>query len=102
MFEDHGRECGRVHAIVAGSTVAATVDCDDHFAEDQAPTRSVALISRDARSWTHRDLDGEASGTPGLSPRGGHAVWVQGDDLLTWHDGSFLARRRTRPGRRRS
>lgn len=89
VFEDHGRECGTVHAIAAGSTVAATVGCDDHLAVDQAPTRSVALISPDARSWTHRDLDGEASRTPGLSPRGGHAVWVQGDDLLTWEDGSF-------------
>lgn len=89
VFEDHGRECGTVHAIVAGSTVAANVGCDEHFAVDQAPTRSVALISPDARTWTYRDLDGESSGTPGLSPQGGHAVWVQGDDLLTWDDGSF-------------
>lgn len=89
VFEDRGRECGTVHAIAAGSTVAATVGCDEHFAEDQAPTKSVALISPDGRSWTHRDLDGEASGTPGLSPQGGHAVWVQGDDLLTWEAGSF-------------
>ena len=37
--------------------MAATVRCDDHFAEDQAPTRSVALISSDGRSWTHHDLD---------------------------------------------
>ena len=51
----------------------------------------MALISADARSWTHRDLIGEASGTPGLSPGGGHAVWVQGDDLLTWEAGSFHA-----------
>jgi hypothetical protein len=89
VFEDGGRECGRVHAIAAGSTVAATVDCDDHFADDQAPTRSVALISTDARSWAHRDLDGEAYGTPGLSPRGEHAVWAQGDALLTWDAGAF-------------
>jgi hypothetical protein len=89
VFEDHGRECGTVHAIAAGSTVAATVGCDEHFAEDQAPTRSVALISLDARSWAHRDLDGEAFGTPGLAPRGGHAGWVQGDDLLTGEAGSF-------------
>ena len=89
VFEDDGRECGTVRAIAAGSTVAATVGCDEHFAEDQAPTRSVALISTDARAWSHHDLDGEAFGTPGLSARGGHAVWVQGDDLLTWADGSF-------------
>ena len=89
VFEDPGRECGTVDAIAAGSTVAATVGCDDHFAEDQAPTRSVALVSTDAHAWTHRDLDGEAYATPGLSPRGGRAVWVQGEDLLTWHDGSF-------------
>ena len=89
VFEDRGRECGRVHAIAADSTVAATIGCDEHFAEDQAPTRSVALISSDARSWEHRDLDGEASGTPGLSPHGAHAVWVQDGGLLTWEDGSF-------------
>lgn len=89
VFEDHDRECGRVHAIAAGSTVAATVDCDDHFAEDQAPTRSVALIRSKDGAWTHRDLSGEASGTPGLAPGGGHAVWVEGEDLLTWDAGSF-------------
>lgn len=89
VFEDPGRECGMVHAIAAGSTVAATVDCDKHFSVDQMPTRSVALISADGRSWAHRDLDGEAYGTPGLSPEGGHAVWVQADDLLTWEAGSF-------------
>ena len=89
VFEDRGRECGTVHAIAAGSTVAATVDCDEAYAVDQMPTESVALISADGDSWTHRDLDGEASGTPGLSPQGDHAVWVQGDDLLTWGAGSF-------------
>lgn len=62
---------------------------DKHFSVDQAPTRSVALISADGRSWAHRDLDGEAYGTPGLSPEGSHAVWVQADDLLTWEAGSF-------------
>ncbi|GAW49109.1 MULTISPECIES: hypothetical protein [unclassified Nocardioides] len=89
VFEDDGRECGTVQAIAAGPAVAATVGCDEHFAQDQAPARSVALISPDGRSWTHRDLDGEAFATPGLSPDGGHAVWVQGDDLLTWDAGSF-------------
>ena len=89
VFEDDGRECGSVDAIAAGSTVAATVDCDDHYAEDQAPTRSVALVSADSRSWSHRDLEGEAYATPGLAPQGGHAVWVQGGGLLTWADGSF-------------
>ncbi len=91
MFEDGGRECGMVNAVAAGPTVAATVDCDDHFAEDQMPTRSVALISSDGRSWTHHDLDGEAYAAPGLSPQGGHAVWSQGDGLLSWEDGSFSA-----------
>ena len=89
VFEDAGRECGAVRAIAAGETVAATIACDDHFAEDQAPTRSVALVSPDARSWTHRDLTGEASSTPGLSPAGTHAVWVQDDGLLSWDGGSF-------------
>lgn len=89
VFEDRDRECGTVHATASGSTVAATVGCDESFAHDQVPTRSVALISTDARSWTHRDLAGEASAAPGLSPDGDHAVWEQGDDLLTWRDGSF-------------
>ncbi len=89
VFEDRGRECGTVRAIAAGSAVAAIVECDEHFAADQMPTRSVALISADARSWTHRDLDGEAAGTPGISPQGNHAVWAQSEDLLTWEAGSF-------------
>jgi hypothetical protein len=94
VFEDLDRECGTVRAVAAGPAVAATVGCDDHFAEDQAPAHSVALISSDARTWTHRDLDGEAYQAPGLSPRGTHAVWVQGDDLLVWEDGSFRTVRR--------
>ena len=89
VFEDESRECGAVRAIAAGETVAATIACDDHFAEDQAPTRSVALVSPDGRSWTHRDLSGEAYSTPGLSPAGTYAVWVQGDGLLWWDGGSF-------------
>lgn len=89
VLDDGGRECGRVHAIAAGPTVAATVDCDDHFAEDQAPTRSVALVSSDGRSWEHHDLEGEASGSPGLAPGGARAVWVQDGGLLTWAAGSF-------------
>ncbi len=89
VFEDPDRECGMVHAIAAGPAVAATVDCDEHYSVDQAPTRSVALISADGRLWAPRDLDGEAYGTPGLSPEGGHAVWVQDEDLLTWTAGSF-------------
>jgi hypothetical protein len=96
VFEDRDRECGTVRAIAAGSAVAAIVECDEHFAVDQMPTSSVALFSADARSWTHRDLDGEAAGTPGLSPQGGHAVWAQGGDLLTWEDGSFRTAPRPR------
>lgn len=92
VFADDGRECGAVNAIAAGSTVAATVDCDEHYAVDQAPTSSVALISPDGHTWTHRDLQGEAYGTPGLAPRGGHAVWAQGKGLLTWSDGDFDTR----------
>lgn len=92
VFADDSRECGAVNAIAAGSTVAATVDCDEHYAVDQAPTRSVALISPDGHTWTHRDLQGEAYGTPGLAPRGGHAVWAQGKGLLTWSDGDFDTR----------
>lgn len=93
VFEDLDRECGAVRAVAAGPAVAAMVGCDDHYAEDQAPTRSVALISPDARTWAHRDLDGEAYQAPALSPRGTHAVWLQGDDLLVW-DGSFRTARR--------
>ncbi|WP_141015145.1 hypothetical protein [Nocardioides sambongensis] len=89
VFEDPGRECGSIDAVAAGSAVAATIGCDEHFAADQVPTESVALISADTESWTHRDLAGEASGTPGLAPQGGHAVWVQGEDLVTWDAGSF-------------
>jgi hypothetical protein len=91
VFEDVGRECGAVHALVAGATVAATVDCDEHYAVDQAPTRSVALVVTDRLGWSHRDLDGEAAGTPGLSPGGGHAVWPQDGGLLTWDGDRFGA-----------
>ncbi len=83
VFEDEGRECGAVRPISAGRTVAATLECDEHYAEDQAPTASVAVVSTED-GWAHRDLDGEAFGTPGLSPDGSHAVWQQDGKLLTW------------------
>jgi hypothetical protein len=89
VFEDDDRECGAIRAIAAGTTVAATLECDEHYAEDQAPTASVALASSDSRTWSHRDLEGEAYGTPGLSPDGSHAVWAQDGDLRTWSDGEF-------------
>ncbi len=89
VLEADDRECGAVRAIATGTAVAATVECDEHYAEDQAPTASVALVSRDLRSWSHHDLSGEAYGTPGLSPDGTHAVWTQTGDLLTWDGEEF-------------
>lgn len=88
VFEDDDRQCGAVSAIATGTTIAATLECDENYADDQAPTSSVALVSSDSRTWSHRDLDGEAYGTPGLSPDGSHAVWAQDGDLRTWSDGT--------------
>jgi hypothetical protein len=89
VLEDEARECGDVRAIAAGPVVAATVACDEHYAVDQAPTASVALVSPDGERWERRDLEGEAYARPGLSPAGTHAVWVQGEDLVTWTDDRF-------------
>jgi hypothetical protein len=91
VLDEGSRECGKVRSVGTGSVVAATLLCDEHYAEDQAPTASVALLY-DGSEWHHHDLRGEAYLTPGLSPDGSHAVWVQDDELLTWADGDFGTR----------
>lgn len=86
LYIAEDRECGDVEATTSGGTVAVMLECDTSYAEDQAPTRSVALVSPDLAEWTRRDLDGEAYGSPGLSPSGEYAVWSQAPPghVLTW------------------
>jgi hypothetical protein len=80
------RECGAAEATTSGGRVAVTVECDDAWYADQAPTRSVALIGEVGSDWDHHDLDGEAYGVPAVSPSGRHAVWSQGGSVLRWSE----------------
>src|SRR6478735_278711 len=78
------RECGAARATASGGRVAVTVECDDAWYADQAPTRSVALVGEVGSDWELHDLQGEAYGAPAVSPSGGYAVWSQGGSVLRW------------------
>lgn len=86
LYAAEDRECGDVSATMSGGTVAVILECDASYAEDQAPTRSVGLVSTDLVGWAGTDLEGEAYGSPGLSPSGEYAVWPEGRPgrVMTW------------------
>lgn len=68
--------CGDVEARTSNGAVAATVLCQKGgYAEDQAPTASLALWSSDTLTWRASRLPGEAYEEPGISPDGTRAVW---------------------------
>lgn len=84
------RECGDVEGIASGGTVALILECDESYYAETPPTMSIAAVSSDLVHWDTRDLEGEASGRPGLSPSGEYAGWLEGaGDLVSWHDGDF-------------
>jgi len=78
------RECGAIKAASAGSTIALTVACDESYAADTAPTKSVALVTAGSDDWEHHDLAGEAFQPAAVSPAGTQVVWPQGKGVLRW------------------
>ncbi|QIG43440.1 hypothetical protein G5V58_12295 [Nocardioides anomalus] len=78
--------CGDLDARAAGGGVAVLVECDTPYYEDQAPVRSVALVSRDGYAWARHRLPGEAYGAPALSPSATYAAWPLGGigSYLEW------------------
>ncbi len=70
--------CGAVEGQASAGGVALLVECDRPYYEDQAPAHSIALVSRDGRSWSRATLPGEAYRPPAVSPAGTYAAWSVG------------------------
>lgn len=70
-----GRTCGDIGGRASAGGVALLLECDTSYSEDQAPAESVALVTRDLRTWGRLDLPGESYGVPAISPQGEHAAW---------------------------
>ncbi len=70
--------CGDIEGRASAGGVAVLVECDRPYYEDQAPARSVALVSRDGHTWSRARLRGEAYRAPAVSPSGTYAAWLTG------------------------
>ncbi|MDX6372735.1 MAG: hypothetical protein QOD98_1723, partial [Nocardioidaceae bacterium] len=98
VYRSRGRvTCGAIEGRSSSPTgpgVALLVECDTPYAEDQAPAHSIALVSRDGRTWSHRRLPGEAYRAPAISPSATYAAWLAGanGEYVEWSAaGGFLA-----------
>ncbi len=80
------RTCGEIDGITSPGGIALTIECDGSYSEDQAPTKSQALVSRDFQTWASHKIPGESYRQPGISPSGDYAVWMAngGSDVYTW------------------
>lgn len=80
------RTCGEINGITSPGGIALTIECDGSYSEDQAPTKTQALVSRDLQTWAGHKIPGESYREPGISPSGNYAVWMAngGSDVLMW------------------
>jgi hypothetical protein len=70
--------CGAIDARHSPGGFAVLVECDKPYYVDQAPVHSLALVSRDGRTWSRTRLPGEAYQAPAISPSGTYAAWLVG------------------------
>ena len=70
--------CGAIDGRASAGGYAVLVECDKPYYEDQAPVHSLALVSRDGRTWSRTRLPGEAYQEPAVSPSGTYAAWLVG------------------------
>ncbi len=70
--------CGAIDGRASDGGYAVLVECDAPYYEDQAPVHSLALASRDGRTWSRNRLPGEAYQEPAVSPSGTYAAWLVG------------------------
>lgn len=86
--------CGALDGRASAGGVALLVQCDTPYYEDQAPVDSIALVSRDGRSWDRTTLPGEAYRAPAVSPAGQYAAWLTGGrgQLVEWSASSGFAK----------
>ncbi len=82
IYHARGRvTCGAIEGRASSPTgpgVVLLLECDKPYYDDQAPAHSVAVVSRDGRSWSHRTLPGEAFRAPAISPSATYAAWLTG------------------------
>jgi hypothetical protein len=80
------RTCGEINGATSPGGIALLIECDGSYSEDQAPTKTQALVSRDLETWAGHQVPGESYRPPGISPSGNYAVWAAygGSDVYTW------------------
>ena len=85
--------CGEIEGRASAGGVAVLVECDAPYYEDQAPVHSIALVSRDGRSWSRTRLRGEAYRAPAVSASGSYAAWLVGGtgEYVEWTAGTGFA-----------
>jgi len=78
--------CGEIEGRASAGGFAVLAECDAPYYEDQAPVHSLALVSRDGRSWSRTTLPGEAYRAPAVSPGGAYAAWLLGGhgEFVEW------------------
>jgi len=77
--------CGEIDGRTSPGGIALTIECDKPYYEDQAPTHSRAMVTRDLETWSGKRLPGESYRPPGISPTGSYAVWLaSSQDVMTW------------------
>jgi hypothetical protein len=85
LFEKDGVTCGEIDGRTSPGGIALTIECDKPYYEDQAPTHSRAMVTRDLETWSSKRLPGESYRPPGISPTGSYAVWLaSSQDVMTW------------------
>ena len=89
LFAKDGVTCGEIDGATSPGGIALTLQCDRPYYEDQAPTHSRAMVTRDLVHWSGKRLPGESYRPPGISPSGSYAVWggYGGSEVLTWSAG---------------
>ena len=98
LYRARGRvTCGAIDGRATSPTgpgVVLLLECDTPYYDDQAPTRSVGLVSRDGYSWSRTRLRGEAYRVPAISPSGTYAAWLVGGTgrYVEWSAGTGFAK----------
>lgn len=89
LFRGETVICGDIDGHASPGGVALILACDTSYYEEDPPTKSRAVVTRDLVSFALRRLPGETTTAPGISPSGEHAVWLAGGngDFLTWTAG---------------
>jgi hypothetical protein len=80
------RTCGDIEGAASPGGIALSIECDASYHEENAPTKTQALVSRDLQTWVGHKVPGESYRRPGISPSGEYAVWAAngGSDVFTW------------------